>query len=80
MAKAVYDEIIRIPGFEKHKGLKKAMMHNLNHTKMPGVLIEPLFISNFREEAMIKDPAVQDKIAEAVVNGIKKYYRNRSGQ
>jgi N-acetylmuramoyl-L-alanine amidase len=72
LAKAVHEEITKIKGL-KNKGLKKAMMHNLNHTTMPGVLVEPLFISNLREEALLKDEDFQWKLAQAIVTGIKRY-------
>lgn len=74
LAKAIHEEIVKTTG-AKNKGLKKAQMHNLNHTTMPGVLIEPLFISNRREEIMIKSDIYQWKLAKALYNGIEEYLR-----
>lgn len=56
-------------------GLKdrKAKYQNLSvgrNTKMPGILLEPLFISNKYEEAMAFNPAFQDKLAVAIAKGL----------
>lgn len=72
LARAVHSEIIKNSGV-KDKGVKKAQMHNLNHTPMPGVLIEPAFISNREEEKLIKTAAYQKKLAGAICDGIEKY-------
>jgi N-acetylmuramoyl-L-alanine amidase len=77
LAKAVHEEIVRTTG-AKNKGLKKAQMHNLNHTTMPGVLIEPLFISNRREEMLIRSDIYQWKLAKAVYNGVENYLREKN--
>jgi N-acetylmuramoyl-L-alanine amidase len=42
---------------------------------MPGVLIEVGFVSNAEEEAKLKNGFYRQKIAEAVVGGIKNYCR-----
>jgi len=77
LSKAVHEEIVRTTGV-KNKGLKKAQMHNLNHTTMPGTLIEPAFISNRREEMLIKSDIYQWKLAKAIYRGIENYERERS--
>ncbi|MDR2431624.1 MAG: N-acetylmuramoyl-L-alanine amidase family protein [Candidatus Margulisbacteria bacterium] len=76
LAKCVHEEIVRQSGL-KDRGLRKAQMHNLNHTPMPGVLIEPLFISNRREEKLIKTQDFQWKLMRAVAAGIENYQKNK---
>lgn len=76
LARAVHDEIIRTTGV-KNKGLKKAQMHNLNHTTMPGVLVEPAFMSNRKEEMLIKSDIYQWKLAKAIYRGIEHYLQNK---
>lgn len=76
LANAVHEEILKIRHV-RNKGLKKACMHNLNHTSMPGTLIEPLFISNRQEELLIKDPNYQLELAKAILRGIEKYQRTK---
>ena len=76
LAKLVHEEILKIEHV-RNKGLKKACMHNLNHTTMPGVLVEPLFISNRQEETMIKDSTYQQALAKAIVRGIVVYTKKK---
>lgn len=41
---------------------------------IPSILIETAFISNPEEEAKLTDDRYQDQMADAVLNGIKKYF------
>lgn len=41
---------------------------------IPSILIETAFISNPEEEAKLTDSRYQDQVAEAVLNGTKKYF------
>lgn len=41
---------------------------------IPSILIETAFISNPEEEKRLNDEAYQDKMAAAIVNGIKRYF------
>lgn len=43
------------------------------NTKMPAALIEPGFLSNPKEEALLYDEATQNKIAEALARGVCDY-------
>ena len=42
-------------------------------TDMPGALVEPLFLTNPSEARLAADPAGQQRIAEALRNGVEKY-------
>jgi len=42
---------------------------------IPSILIETAFISNPEEERKLRDPAYQDKLAEAIADGIRAYFR-----
>lgn len=44
-------------------------------TQMPSVLIEPAFIMHPQEETLIKSPKFRKKTAEAIVDGIKDFYK-----
>jgi N-acetylmuramoyl-L-alanine amidase len=76
LAKSVHEELIKITG-QKDRGLRKSMLHNLNHTTMPGVLIEPLFMSNPREEKLILTPEFQQKLVQGIVTGLERYLQNK---
>lgn len=41
---------------------------------IPSILIETAFISNPEEERRLNDPAYQDKLADAIVDGLKTYF------
>ena len=76
LARCVHEEIIKQTGLH-NRGLRKAQMHNLNHTNMPGVLLEPLFLSNRKEEKLIETQDFQWKLMRAVVAGIENYQKNK---
>jgi N-acetylmuramoyl-L-alanine amidase len=60
------------PG-SRNRGVKKAPFVVLIGANMPSVLAEIGFISNPREEALLKKPDYRDKLAEALYRGIAKY-------
>lgn len=41
---------------------------------IPSILVETASTSNPEEEARLKDEAYQDKMADAILRGIKKYF------
>lgn len=56
------------------RGIKKDYLYVCrNVTTMPSVLLEILFISNSKEEALLKDPLFLDKIAQTLLKGVKIY-------
>jgi N-acetylmuramoyl-L-alanine amidase len=48
----------------------------LKSPDIPSVLVELGFISNTREEMLLRDPKYQRKLALALVNGLQKYIKN----
>ena len=47
----------------------------LRETRMPAVLIEPVFISNDDEAKRIQDPEFLADVADAIVSGVRRYHR-----
>ncbi len=43
---------------------------------IPSILVETAFISNPQEEALLRDPAYQDKLVDALATGIRRYFAN----
>jgi N-acetylmuramoyl-L-alanine amidase len=73
LGKAVLGEIGGINRL--HKGaVEQAGFAVLKAPDIPSILIETAFISNPQEEAKLVDSAHQDKIADAIVNGIRQYF------
>lgn len=55
------------------RGVRQENYHVTRETKMPAILLECGFLSNVKDEALLYTDDVQNKIAEAVVTGIKEY-------
>ena len=73
LGKAVLGEISDINRL--HKGhIEEAGFAVLKAPDIPSILVETAFISNPEEEKRLNDDAYQDKMASAIVAGIKKYF------
>jgi N-acetylmuramoyl-L-alanine amidase len=59
----------------RNKGVKQAPFYVLMGAQMPSILIETSFISNKRECERLNNPAYQDWLCEAIVQGIQRYIR-----
>jgi N-acetylmuramoyl-L-alanine amidase len=77
LAKLVHENLIRDLG-RVNKGLKKSQMFILNHTEMPGVLLEPGYLSNPEEATLLKNDLYQNKLAQSVLAGFNEYFKNES--
>lgn len=66
----------QIGGFAPlHKAkVEQASFAVLKAPDIPSILVETAFISNPQEEARLNDDAYQDRIAEAILKGIKDYF------
>jgi N-acetylmuramoyl-L-alanine amidase len=58
---------------EKNRGVKQAPFVVLIGANMPSVLAEIGFVSNTREEALLKRPEYRQRLAEALFRGVSKY-------
>ena len=73
LAKAVLNELGGINRL--HKGsVEQAGFAVLKSPDIPSILVETAFISNPNEEKRLKDEAYQDKMAHAILTGIKRYF------
>ncbi|RBA23290.1 N-acetylmuramoyl-L-alanine amidase [Herminiimonas fonticola] len=73
LGKAVLNEIGGINRL--HKGaVEQAGFAVLKAPDIPSILIETAFISNPEEESRLNDDAYQDRMADAVAQGIRKYF------
>lgn len=75
LGKAVLNEIGGINRLHK-SSVEQAGFAVLKAPDIPSILIETAFISNPEEEAKLNDNAYQDQMADAVAQGIKKYFAN----
>jgi len=65
------------PGI-KNRGIKKAPFVVLIGASMPSVLAEVGFLSNAREETLLKKPEHRQKLAEALYRGVSRYAQSLS--
>jgi N-acetylmuramoyl-L-alanine amidase len=65
------------PGI-KNRGVKKAPFVVLIGASMPSVLAEIGFLSNSREEALLKKPEHRQRLAEALYRGVNRYAQSLS--
>jgi len=58
-----------------HKGeVEQASFAVLKAPDIPSILVETAFISNPEEEARLNDEAYQDRMADAIVRGLRRYF------
>lgn len=72
LGKAVLGELSDINQLHK-KSVEQAGFVVLKAPDIPSILVETAFISNPEEEKRLKDSAYQDKLASAILGGIKRY-------
>jgi len=59
------------------RGVRSALFYVLVGAKCPAILVETSFISNPREEKLLRDRAYQSSIAGAITNGVGSYLHER---
>lgn len=72
LGKAILGEIGGINRLHKNV-VEQAGFAVLKAPDIPSILVETAFISNPEEEAKLNDDAYQDKLADAILKGAKKY-------
>ena len=73
LARSVLREIGGINTLHKND-VEQAGFAVLKAPDIPSILVETAFISNPEEERRLNDDTYQDKLADAIVTGIKKYF------
>lgn len=82
LARAIHPTIVSAMKDGKNKvhdhGLKQALFYVLLGVRMPSVLVEMGFISNPREEKLLKEEATQQKLADSMAKGIARFIKDRN--
>ena len=73
LAKSVLNELGGINTLHK-ASVEQAGFAVLKAPDIPSILVETAFISNPDEEKKLRDEAYQDKMADAILSGIKRYF------
>ena len=72
----VYTRVTKVSGAQRDRGTKKAPFVVLIGANMPSVLAEISFLSNPRDERLLRKSDYRDKIAYALYEGILGYVKN----
>ncbi len=72
LAAAVQAEVAQALG-GPDRGIRTADFYVLVNTSVPSVLVETAFITNPAEEVLLRDPAVQRRIADAIARAVVKF-------
>lgn len=75
LARAILSQLGGINHLHKND-VEQAGFAVLKSPDTPSILVETAFISNPDEERKLKDSDYQDKMAEAILSGIKRYFAN----
>jgi N-acetylmuramoyl-L-alanine amidase len=75
----VYSATGKGNGLMQDRGVKKAPFVVLIGANMPSVLTEISFVSNPRDERLLRKPEYREKIAEALFRGVQRYTGNFGG-
>lgn len=73
LGKAVLNELGGINTLHKN-AVEQAGFAVLKSPDIPSILVETAFISNPEEESRLNDDAYQDKLAKAILSGIRRYF------
>ena len=60
------------------RGVKQAGFYVLKWAQMPAVLVESAFITNPKEESLLRSPKYIDRLAKAVVRGVQEYEKRKT--
>lgn len=72
LARDVQAEVVAALGLPD-RGVKTAGFYVLRNTRMPAILVEGGFLTNPAEALLLADPAVRQRIAEAVGRGVARF-------
>ncbi len=74
LAELIQENTAKITGL-RNRGLNQAGFYVLKWCFMPSVLVETAFISNKREERLLRDASFREKLAKGIAQGIIKFLK-----
>ncbi|MBM7554655.1 SH3 domain-containing protein [Thalassobacillus pellis] len=66
--------LVRATGL-RDRGAKQSDYHVIRNNNKPAVLLELGFLSNTKEEQLVKTSSYQNQVAEGIVNGLNNYFK-----
>jgi N-acetylmuramoyl-L-alanine amidase len=77
LAEVVRKSILQNIGTIKDRGTRKARFYVLRKSSMPSILVETGYMSGYEDNPRLGTPEYQNRMAEAIANGILKYLQQR---
>jgi N-acetylmuramoyl-L-alanine amidase len=72
-AAVLHEAIVR--GLDRRdRGLHRVGFYTVRNVRMPSVLLEPAYLSNRDEHALINSAAFREKVAAAIAQGVSNYF------
>jgi len=75
----IYSSVAKAGGGQENRGVKRAPFVVLIGASMPSILAEISFVTNPRDERLLRRSEYRQKIAEALYRGIVRYTSNLGG-
>ncbi|GAB6990234.1 N-acetylmuramoyl-L-alanine amidase family protein [Paenibacillus pini] len=72
LAKVMHKYLVQATGLTD-RGVRYGNFHVIRETKMPAVLLEVGYLSNKNDESALFSEALQNRVAQGIVKGIKEY-------
>ncbi|MCX7593780.1 MAG: N-acetylmuramoyl-L-alanine amidase, partial [Fischerella sp.] len=76
-AQVVHNHILRNIPTLKDRGVRKARFYVLRKSSMPSILVETGYMTGREDNPRLGSPEYQNRMAEAIANGIIEYLRQR---
>ncbi len=73
-SKMMLEELLKATGAKSRGTIKRPKLVVLRESKMPAVLVEGGFLTNAREEKLLYTDDYQNKIVDAMVKGVERYF------
>ncbi len=73
LAQAVLEELSRASGLAPRGTAQARFEVLLDNPQIPAILVETAFVTNPREEQMLRDPRTQQLLARGIFEGIRRY-------
>ena len=73
LAAAVLDEVSKTVGLAARGTTRAEFKVLVDSSEIPAILVETAFITNPREEQMLRDPTVQQAFAQSILKGIERF-------
>ncbi len=72
LAREVQKELLKATG-RPNRGIEQRRFFVVRYTAMPSVLTETAFISNSKEEALLRRPEYRERVARGIAQGVANY-------